>query len=80
MQTGDKKKYEEYKMKATTQNKMKLDICDAYIAKETLGYRERKSYVSAVRGTAKTEEKQRGTGEKTNLQANYWSPPNKQER
>ena len=39
--TEDKKKCEEYKMEATIQNKMRLDKCDAYTAKETLGYRER---------------------------------------
>ena len=44
---------------------MRLDKCDAYTAKETLGYRERKSYVTATRGAAKKkQEKQRGTGEK----------------
>ena len=59
-------------MKATTQNKMKLDICDAYIAKETLGYRGRKSYVSMARGAAKRE-KQRGIERETHLQTNYWS-------
>ena len=29
----------EYKMEATIQNKMRLDKCDAYTVKETLGYR-----------------------------------------
>ena len=35
---------------------MRLDKCDAYTAKETLGYRGRKTYVAAARGPAKTEE------------------------
>ena len=34
----DKKICKEYKIKATKQNKMRLDKCDAYTAKETLGY------------------------------------------
>ena len=63
----------EYKMEAIIQHKMKLDKCDAYTTKETLGYRGRKSYVSATRRTAKREEKQRGIEEETNLQANYWN-------
>ena len=46
-------------MEATFQNKMRLDKCEAYTAKETLGYRQTKFYVSAERGTAKREEKQR---------------------
>ena len=29
------------------QNKMRLDKCDVYTAKETLEYRERKTYVAA---------------------------------
>ena len=40
-------------MEATIQTEMRLNKCDAYTAKETLGYRGRKSYVSA----AKREEK-----------------------
>ena len=47
--TVDKKICEEYKMEPTIQNKMRLDKCDAYTTKETLGYRGRKSYVSAAR-------------------------------
>ena len=54
---------------------MRLDKCDVYTAKETLGYRERKSYITAERGAAKREIKQRGTKEETNLQKNYQSPP-----
>ena len=54
---------------------MKIDKCDAYTAKETLGYKGRKFYVTAAREAAKREEKQRRTGEETNLQANYWSLP-----
>ena len=38
---------------------MKLDKYDSYTAKEILGYRERKSYMSVERGAAKREEKQR---------------------
>ena len=64
---GGKKICEEYKMEAIIQNKMRLDKCDAYTTKETLGNRRRKSYVSATRGAAKKEEKQRGTEEETNL-------------
>ena len=51
------------------------DKCDAYTAKKILGYKGRKSYVSAARGLAKREEKQRGIEEETNLQTSYWSPP-----
>ena len=40
-------------MEATILHKMRLDKCDAYIAKERLGYRERKK---------------RGTEVETNLQ------------
>ena len=62
-------------METEIQNKMRLDKCNAYTAKETLGYRGRKSYVSAAREAAKREEKQRETDIETNLQTNYWSPP-----
>ena len=71
--TGDKKICEEYKLEATIQNKMRLDKCDAYTAKETMGL---KSYVSAAREVGKREKK---TEEETYLQTNYWSP-NKEER
>ena len=40
-------------MEATIQSKMRLDICDAYTAKEILGYRGRKTCVSAVREAEK---------------------------
>ena len=46
-------------MEATIQSKTRLDKCDAYTANETLGYRGRKSYVSATRKAAKRKEKQR---------------------
>ena len=49
--TGDKKICEEYKMEATIQSKIRLDKCDAYTEKETLGYRGRKSYVLAREAT-----------------------------
>ena len=58
-------------MEAKIQNKIKLEKCDAYTAKKIIGYRGRKSYVSATRGVAKREEKQRRTGEETILQINY---------
>ena len=45
----------EYTIEATIQNKMRLDKCDAYTVKETLGYRERKMYVAATKGPAKRE-------------------------
>ena len=48
---------------SNNQNKIKIGKCNAYTAKETLGYRGRKFYKSVERGAAKTE--------KTNLQANY---------
>ena len=38
---------------------MRLDKCDVYTTKETLGYRGRKPYISPVRGAAETEENQR---------------------
>ena len=44
-------------MEATIQSKMGLDKCDAYTEKEILGYRGRKSYVSAAREAAKREKK-----------------------
>ena len=47
--TGNKKICEEYKIEATIQYKMRLYKWDAYTAKETLGYRRRKSYISTVR-------------------------------
>ena len=37
----------EYKVEATIQNKIRLDKCDAYTAKETLGYKGRKSCSSS---------------------------------
>ena len=46
--TGDKKICEKYKIEAAIQKKMRVKS-DAYTAKETLGYREKKSYVSAVK-------------------------------
>ena len=58
-------------MEARIQRKMRLDKCNAYTANEILGYRGRKSYVSA----AKREEKQRGTEEEASLQLNYRSSP-----
>ena len=56
---------EEYKMEATIQNKMRLDKWDAYTTKEVLGYKWRKSYMSAARETE----------EETSLQTIYWSLP-----
>ena len=55
--TEDKNTCGEYKKEASIQNKMRIEKCDAYKAKEILGYRGGKSYVSA----AKREENQRGT-------------------
>ena len=45
---------------------MRLDKCDAYTAKETLGSRRRKTYVSAT----KRKENQRGSRGETNPQSN----------
>ena len=53
---------------------MRLDKCNAYTAKETLGYRERKSYMSAARVAAKREEKQRETEEETSLKIIIGTP------
>ena len=39
---------------------MRLDKCDAYTAKETLGYRERKSYMSEQEEQKKREENRGG--------------------
>ena len=39
---------------------MRHNKIDEYAAKETLGYLEGKSYISAARGAAKREENQRG--------------------
>ena len=54
----------EYKMEATIQNKMRLDKCDTYTAKETLGNRGRKSYMSASRGAAKQKKNRKGQKKK----------------
>ena len=43
---------------------MRHNKIDEYAAKETLGYLEGKSYISAARGAAKREENQRGIKEK----------------
>ena len=53
---------------------MRLDKCDACTVKETLGYRGRKSYLSAAREAGKREENQRGTEEETNLQLTIGAP------
>ena len=59
-------------MKATIQSKMRLNKCDAYTAKETLGYRGRKFYMSA----AKRAEKKRGTEEeKKDYRQTIGAPP-----
>ena len=50
---------------------MRLDKCDANTAKETVGYRWRKKYVT----TAKRDKNQRGTKGKTNPQINNQSFP-----
>ena len=62
------------------QNKMKLEKCDAHTAKETLGFRGRKSYVSAERGTAKGDEKQRETRGEANPQKNNQSSQRREKR
>ena len=49
----DKKICGQYTIEATIPNKIRLDKCDVYTAKETLGYRGRKTYVTAVRRAAK---------------------------
>ena len=45
---------------------MRLDKCDVYTAKETLGYESRTTYVAATKGPVKREENQRGTSGETN--------------
>ena len=37
---------------------MRLDKCDAYTAKETLGYKGKKTYLAATRGPTKWEEQE----------------------
>ena len=64
-----------YIIEFTIKNKMSLYRCDAYPAKETLGYRERKTYVAATKGPAKREGNQRGTSGEINLQTNNQSSP-----
>ena len=59
--TGDKNTCGEYKKEASILNMMRTEICDSYKAKEILGYRRGKSYVSSARGAAKREENQIGT-------------------
>ena len=76
--TGDEKIYEEYKMEATVQCKRRLDKCDVYTTKETLGYKERKSYVSAARGAAK-EKKNRERLKKKQTYRQTIGAPNKEE-
>ena len=63
----------EYRIEARIQNKKRFDKCDAYTAKEILGYRGRKLYMAVARGAAKTEENQRGTRGETNQQKNNQS-------
>ena len=70
--TEDKKICEEYKMESTIQNKIKLDKCDTYTAKETLGYGEKVLCVNSKRSNKKRIKTE--TKEETNLQTNYWSP------
>ena len=62
--TGDKKKCEEYEMEATIQKKMRLDKCDAYTAKETLGCRGRKYYVSSPDEQQKEKKNRKGQKKK----------------
>ena len=64
--TGDKKICKEYKMEAAIQNKMRLNKCDVYTAKETLGYKGRKSYMRAARGA---EERDKNKGGQKKIQA-----------
>ena len=77
--TGDKNICGEYKMKATIQNRMRLDKCDAYTAKETLGYRWRKSYDSTARRAAKREEKKEGQ-KKKQIQRQITGVPNNKKK
>ena len=63
----------EYTIETIIQNKMRLDKCNTYTVKETLGYRRRKKYAVAARGTAKREEKQWRTNRETNSQTNHQS-------
>ena len=48
----------EYTIEATIQNKKRQDKFDVYTATETLGNRERKTYVVAAREPAKREEQE----------------------
>ena len=60
-------------MEATIQNKMRLDKCDVYTAKETLGYRGRKILCVSGKRRRKKKRQQRWTEGETNLQTHYWS-------
>ena len=62
-------------MEATIQNKMRLDKCDTYKVKETVGYRGKKTYMSVTRVAVKREEKQRDRRRNKLLET-----PNKEEK
>ena len=55
-------------MEVTIQNKMRLDKCDAYTAKDTLG---RENLTCQRQEEQQKEKKNTGTEEETNLQKNY---------
>ena len=58
---------------------MRLDKCDVYTEKETLGYRGRKSFVSVAGGAAKRKKTERSRKEKKSTDM-LLEPPNKEER
>ena len=49
----------QYKMEATIQNKMRLDKCDAYTAKETLEYRGENPMCQSKRSSKKRRKTER---------------------
>ena len=54
---------------------MRLDKCDTYKVKETVGYRGKKTYMSVTRVAVKREEKQRDRRRNKLLET-----PNKEEK
>ena len=70
----NKKICREYTIEATTQNKIRLNKCNAYTAKETLGYRGRKTYAGAAKERGESEREKRSNKPTTN------NLPNEEER
>ena len=77
--TGDKKIYEEYKMEATIQNKIKLNKCDAYTKRNTKIQVEKILCVSG-KMSSKKRRKTEGDRRRNKSTDKLLKPPNKEER